>query len=48
MQRNEAAAKTFERRLLVALPAELATKNPDYENHRGEIDRAAADARRSN
>ncbi len=46
MEKNETAAKVFDKRLLAALESELATKNADYENHRGEIDRAAAEARR--
>ena len=40
-----AAAKQFDQRLLAALASELATRNEDYENHRAEIDRAAAEAR---
>jgi len=46
LERNESAAKGFDRRLLEALGAELATRNEDYENHRAEIDRAVDDARR--
>ena len=48
MEKHEAAAKAFDRRLLGAFQSELATKNVDYQNHRAEIDRAAADARRPN
>ena len=43
---DEAAAKAFDKRLLSLVEAELATRNPDYDNHRAEIDRAVADARR--
>ena len=46
LERNESVAKGFDRRLLDALSAELATRNEDYENHRAEIDRAVDDARR--
>lgn len=46
MLNNSGAAKGYDQRLLAALAAELATNNPDYENHRREIDSAAADARR--
>jgi len=42
------AAKAFDRRLLAALEAELATRNEDYDMHRAEIDRAVAEARRPN
>ena len=48
MEKNEAAAKGYDKRLLGALGAELATKNADYDNHRAEIDRAVAEARRPN
>ena len=44
--KDVASAKGFDKQLLAALEAELATRNPDYDNHRAEIDRAAADARR--
>lgn len=47
MDKNEAAARGFDERLLGALEAELATKNADYEHHRAEIDRAVADARKN-
>ncbi|WP_230981029.1 hypothetical protein [Gemmatimonas groenlandica] len=46
MTGNTAAAKAFDQRLLKALEPELATRLPDYDMHRAEIDRAAADARR--
>ncbi len=45
---DNTAAKAFDRRLLKALDSELATRLPDYEMHRAEIDRAAADARKPN
>lgn len=52
LEKNENVAKSFDKRLLAALAAELATTNPEakenYENHRAEIDRAVADARRPN
>lgn len=48
MTGDNAAAKAFDRRLLQALEPELATRLPDYEMHRAEIDRAAADARKPN
>jgi hypothetical protein len=48
MAGDNAAARTFDQRLLKALEPELATRLPDYEMHRAEIDRAAADARRPN
>jgi hypothetical protein len=44
--KDEAAAKQFDRRLLKALEPELATRLPDYEMHRAEIERAAEEARR--
>ena len=44
---NGSAAAAFDKRLLAALESELATGNQDYQNHRAEIDRAVADARRS-
>lgn len=47
MDRNEAAARGFDKRLLDALEAELATKNADYANHRAEINRAVAEARKN-
>lgn len=46
MTNNETAAKRFDQRLLKALEPELATRLPDYEMHRAEIERAAEDARR--
>lgn len=46
MQKETAAAKRFDQRLLKALTAQLATKAPDYELHRAEIDRAVEDAKR--
>lgn len=48
MTGDNPAAKRFDQRLLTALNAELATKLPDYEMHRAEIDRAAAEARQPN
>ncbi len=48
MTGDNAAAKTFDQRLLKALEPELATRLPDYDMHRAEIDRAAADARKPN
>ena len=48
MTGDNAGARTFDQRLLKALEPELATRLPDYEMHRAEIDRAAADARRPN
>ena len=48
MTGNNAAATAFDQRLLKALEPELATRLPDYDMHRAEIDRAAADARRPN
>ncbi len=47
MDKNEAAARGFDKRLLGALEAELATKNADYANHRAEINRAVAEARKN-
>ena len=47
-EKNETAAKAFDKRLLAALARELATPNPDYDNHRAEIDQAVAEARRPN
>ena len=46
MTGDNAAAKAFDQRLLKALEPELANRLPDYDMHRAEIDRAAADARR--
>ncbi len=48
MTGDNTAAKTFDQRLLKALEPELATRLPDYDMHRAEIDRAAADARKPN
>ena len=48
MTGDNAAAKRFDQRLLKALDAELATRLPDYDMHRAEIDRAADEARRPN
>jgi hypothetical protein len=45
MTGNATAASAFDKRLLDALDAELATNNEDYRFHRPEIDRAAQDAR---
>ncbi len=47
MRGDSAAAKGFDARLLKVLESELATKQPDYELHRAEIDRAVMDARRN-
>ena len=47
LNKNEAAARGFDKRLLGALEAELATKNADYMNHRAEIDLAVAEARKN-
>ncbi len=46
MTGDNAAAKAFDQRLLKALEPELATRLPDYDMHRAEIDRAADDARK--
>jgi hypothetical protein len=46
--KNLDAAKAFDKRLLAALEAELATRNEDYDMHRAEIDRAVSEARRPN
>ncbi len=46
MTGDNTAAKAFDQRLLKALESELATRLPDYDVHRAEIDRAAADARK--
>lgn len=46
MTGDNTAAKAFDQRLLKALDSELATRLPDYDVHRAEIDRAAADARK--
>ena len=48
MTGDNAAAKRFDQRLLKALDAEFATRLPDYDMHRAEIDRAADEARRPN
>ena len=47
MNGDSTTAKGFDARLLKVLESELATKQPDYELHRAEIDRAVADARRN-
>lgn len=45
--RNDApSAAKFDQRLLNAVEQERATRNPDYESHQQEIDRALADAKR--
>ena len=46
MTGDNTAAKAFDQRLLKALEPELATRLPDYDMHRAEIDRAVADARK--
>lgn len=46
MQKDQAAAKKFDGRLLAAVSAQLATNSPDYDLHRAEIDRAVEDAKR--
>ena len=43
---DNATARAFDQRLLQALEPELATKLTDYDQHRIEIDRAVADARK--
>jgi len=48
MTSDVAAAKAFDQRLLKAAESELASRLPDYEVHRAEIDRAMQDARRPN
>lgn len=45
MEGDTKGATGFDRRLLDALQAQLATGRPDYQLHRGEIDRAVEDAR---
>ena len=45
LEKNDSAARVFDKRLLQSLERELATQNPDYANHREEIDQAVADAR---
>ena len=45
MTGNEPAAKGFDRRLLQALDRQLTAGGEDYQMHRAEIDRAAAEAR---
>jgi hypothetical protein len=47
MVKDETAAKAFDKRLLAALSAELATRQEDYDLHRAEIDRAVSDARKN-
>lgn len=46
MAGDASAAKTFDEKLLRVLEAQLATKLPEYEMHRVEIERAADGARR--
>lgn len=46
MNGDAQAAKTFDQKLLRVLDAQMATKLPEYEMHRMEIERAADDARR--
>ena len=48
MTGDSTAARRFDARLLAALAPELATGQPDNDQHRAEIDRAVADARRGN
>ncbi|WP_411282331.1 zinc-ribbon domain-containing protein [Gemmatimonas sp.] len=48
MTGDNAGAKAFDQRLLKALAPELATRLPDYDMHRAEIERAAEDARKPN
>jgi zinc ribbon protein len=48
MNGNAAKAKKFDQQLLKVLDAELAKGTQDYQLHRAEIDRAAADARKNN
>ena len=47
MNGNGAKAKKFDQQLLKVLDAELAKNTEDYQMHRSEIDRAAADARKN-
>ena len=47
MNNDKATAAKFDKQLLSVMQSELAKKLPDYEVHRSEIDRAAADARGS-
>lgn len=48
MNNNAAKSKKFDQQLLKVLDSELATNKIDYQQHRNEIDRAAADARKNN
>ena len=48
MSGKASAASGFDQRLLKVLEPELATRLPDYDMHRAEIDRAVADARKPN
>ncbi len=48
MTGKASAASGFDQRLLKVLEPELATRLPDYDMHRAEIDRAVADARKPN
>jgi hypothetical protein len=47
MNGNNAKAKKYDKDLLAALESELATDKLEYQQHRGEIDQAAADARKN-
>lgn len=47
MNGNGAKAKKYDQQLLKVLDAELAKNTEDYQLHRNEIDRAAADARKN-
>ncbi|HEY0928592.1 MAG TPA: zinc-ribbon domain-containing protein [Gemmatimonas sp.] len=46
MDNDTKAAAGFDKRLLDALQVQLASERPDYQMHRGEIDRAVEEARR--
>lgn len=48
MNNNAAKSKKFDQQLLKVLDSELATNKIDYQQHRNEIDAAAADARKNN
>ncbi len=45
---DDAAARAFDQRLLAALSTELASNRSDYDQHRLEIDREVAEARKRN
>lgn len=47
MNGNGVKAKKYDQQLLKVLDTELAKNTEDYQMHRGEIDRAAADARKN-